>query len=264
MTLRTHPRTRGFTLIELLVVISIIALLIGILLPALSAARETARQIACASNFRQIAIGFVTYAQDYKFFPRGQLNPRPIPYSLPGDIVKDLEQRGIPADPESIWKCPSYPLPIRGKLSGPATATNPAVYDRFDFLQSTMVVSGLIVRPGETISGRTQGQPNVNYFGSLSPNTLDDRTGPMVGDHLSGESSGTYVGSHGASSANIAPGGAYRDRMVMRGAQGANMAFSDGHTEFNSVQNLRENIPFAPVNGWYSFAFGYTFPDKKP
>jgi len=54
----------GFTLIELLVVISIIALLIGILLPALGKARDAARGAACLSNIRQLAISFYAYATD--------------------------------------------------------------------------------------------------------------------------------------------------------------------------------------------------------
>jgi prepilin-type N-terminal cleavage/methylation domain-containing protein/prepilin-type processing-associated H-X9-DG protein len=55
---------RGFTLIELLVVISIIALLVGILLPALGAAREAARTSVCLSNERQVGLAIMSYATD--------------------------------------------------------------------------------------------------------------------------------------------------------------------------------------------------------
>jgi prepilin-type N-terminal cleavage/methylation domain-containing protein/prepilin-type processing-associated H-X9-DG protein len=72
-TRRTAP---AFTLIELLVVISIIALLIGILLPALGSSRNEARAIACGANSRGIAQSMVTYATDNKgFFPASYVYP---------------------------------------------------------------------------------------------------------------------------------------------------------------------------------------------
>ncbi len=61
----TRSRRAGFTLIELLVVIAIIAILAAILFPVFARARGKARQSACSSNMKQIALAMISYATDY-------------------------------------------------------------------------------------------------------------------------------------------------------------------------------------------------------
>lgn len=60
---------RGFTIVELLVVIAIISVVVALLLPAVQAARETARQAQCRNNLRQIGLALVEFESARGYFP---------------------------------------------------------------------------------------------------------------------------------------------------------------------------------------------------
>jgi prepilin-type N-terminal cleavage/methylation domain-containing protein/prepilin-type processing-associated H-X9-DG protein len=84
-----HSRQRAFTLIELLVVIAIIGLLVSILLPSLSRAREMAKSMMCATNLRQLSHGWHLYADDNR------------DVSVPGRYAKAV---GGTSNPENWFK----------------------------------------------------------------------------------------------------------------------------------------------------------------
>lgn len=86
-------RPRGFTLVELLTVVSILALLLGLLLPAFSKARSAAEQVVCQSNLRQVGLGVMTYAQEYNGHP-----PLAAPHELGGPTGQ--------CDPNDSWLPP--------------------------------------------------------------------------------------------------------------------------------------------------------------
>ncbi|XAL99926.1 DUF1559 domain-containing protein [Phycisphaeraceae bacterium D3-23] len=101
---------RAFTLIELLVVISIIALLIAILLPALGAAKKSAKNMQCTSNLHQIGIGALSYAGDFKdLLPPSSIGGKPTDIKFNNWDIRHAVRDYIDFN---IMQCPLSPAQI--------------------------------------------------------------------------------------------------------------------------------------------------------
>jgi prepilin-type processing-associated H-X9-DG protein len=109
-TSKPHRDLSAFTLVELLIVIGIIALIISMLLPALTKARRAANCVACMSNMRQIVSAVLTYTMDNKgrlmpalIYPQGPNQPYPDGFFWAAELVhlNYLQAPNLPHDPNS-------------------------------------------------------------------------------------------------------------------------------------------------------------------
>ena len=180
-------RERGFTLIELLVVISILMILMGLLVPALSTARENARQSACRGNLRQMGIFFQQFASDNEgWFPWGAV-PAKIDI-LDGNlnqqgsirpVVTNMAGRGYFRDGK-ILICPS------DKSDGPAD--NFAVAASKDVLGPTFDTRGASSRPSNC---------SYMYIAGFNEKSSEDFTlAPVLTDEANDVENGALQGGH--------------------------------------------------------------------
>lgn len=260
-------KRRAFTLIELLVVVSIIAILIAILLPALSASRQSARRIQCASNLKGITASSTSLAVDND--ARFQLNSRLMSNSgVKSDLYRASFENtvlGNNAQDHITFLAEAWVEEMLEVGIDPLTFICP---ERTNFVfnnpPSTLYRTGYYLMMGrnENVFGA------VNGFRWVPPMNLEDPSDLIMGTDIVEKgtaSNSESSGSHGAKGEIIITGSpaAGLDELVARGLQGSNIARLDGSSTFESPSNYTEfgpSVPGSVVTGFWVDTESYNNP----
>ncbi len=194
-------RNRGFTLIELLVVIAIIGVLIALLLPAVQAARESARRSQCTNNLKQIGLALHNYHSAVNSFPMGS-SLAPYAYGIPlanftytwsnwsaqAALLPYLEQSGLYNAANFMWAPEPAPFP--------SNATASTIYYQGYMTNSTvnLTVISEFLCPSDSYAGKAMGAINIggatgytsapayyNSYCASTGTTTYNMTGPSTG-----------------------------------------------------------------------------------
>lgn len=185
----------AFTLVELLVVIAIIAVLAGLLVPALARAKANARQVNCLSNSRQLALAVMMYVEEHD-----NTLPPSADYSLPTSQPERIwTAKVLPyVGGSEVFSCPSVPdraYPSNWTARGlgsigytTATAYDPTSAEGFPTMTRAAMMDNPTLTPlfGDTANGPTASKYRGFTFDPYNgaPHPFDPRLGtPLVSEH---------------------------------------------------------------------------------